>query len=90
MSSNHGSQKPETLAIHAGQHPDPATGARAVPAVYSVGWDFVPRIFVGRAVPAVFLHFTSLAHLLDVGFLLHCRLILRRCKGIIRHGKITL
>jgi len=32
--------KPDTLALHAGQHPDPATGARAVPIYQSTSFVF--------------------------------------------------
>ena len=32
--------KPDTLALHAGQHPDPVTGARAVPIYQSTSFVF--------------------------------------------------
>ncbi len=32
--------KPETLALHAGQQPDPATGARAVPIYQTTSYVF--------------------------------------------------
>ncbi len=40
MSSNNGPQKPETLAIHAGQQVDPTTGARAVPIYQTTSYVF--------------------------------------------------
>src|SRR4029079_16665008 len=33
--------KPDTLALHAGQHPDPVTGARAVPIYRTTSYVFV-------------------------------------------------
>ena len=32
--------KPDTLALHAGQHPDPVTGARAVPIYQTTSYVF--------------------------------------------------
>jgi O-acetylhomoserine (thiol)-lyase len=40
MSKKEQSWKPETLAVHAGQTPDPATGARAVPIYQTTSYQF--------------------------------------------------
>ena len=39
MSTN-GHQRPETIALHGGQSPDPATNARAVPIYQTVSYVF--------------------------------------------------